>query len=156
MTDLLRSLNTTQNRGLALATNSNENSTRGQRYYQQSPSLAETPISRYSGGSNNDGDTSNSSCTVSNNNETRTHPDTSLQHSYDTSQDFISRFPIGFEGCVSCGQKYHRNTRECTSAKADNFDKHCFLLKCGHINPILRYQILNLSINQKIHVATII
>ena len=155
MTDLLRSLNTTQNRGLALATNSNENSTRGQRYYQQSPSLAETPISRYSGGSNNNGDTGNSSRTISNNIETRTHPDTGLQHPYDKSRDFISQFPIGFEGCFNCGQKDHRNTRECASAKAGNFDKQRFLLKCGHINLILRDQILNLSVNQKIHVATI-
>ena len=96
MTVLLRSLNTAKNRGLALATNINENSNRGQHYYQHSPSLAETTISRYSGGGNNNGDTGNSSCMVSNNIETRTHPDTGLQHSYDKSRDFISQFPIGF------------------------------------------------------------
>ena len=93
---------------------------------KKSPSLAETTISRYSGGGNNNSDTGNSSCTVSNNIETRTHPNTGLQHSYNKSQDFINRFPIGFEGCFKCGQKDHRNTRECASAKAGNFDKHRF------------------------------
>ena len=96
MTVLLRSLNTIQNRGLALATNSNEISTRGQHYYQHSLSLAETTISRYSRGGNNNEDTGNASCTVPNNIETQTHPDTGLQHPYDKSRDFIIRFPIGF------------------------------------------------------------
>ena len=67
-----------QNRRLALATNSNENSTRGQWYYQHSSSLAETTISRYSEGVNDNGDTGNSIRTVPSNIESRTRLDTGL------------------------------------------------------------------------------
>ena len=45
-----------------------------------------------------------------------------LQHPYDKERDFLSRFPVGFEGCYNCGQKDHRNTRDCTKAKNGNVD----------------------------------
>ena len=47
MTVLLRSLNTTQNRGVALSNQGNANSNCGKNYFQQSPSLAESTLSRY-------------------------------------------------------------------------------------------------------------
>ena len=55
MTALLRSMNTTQNRGLNLyagidGTGNHDNTTRGQNYYSRSPFLVETTMSRYNNG----------------------------------------------------------------------------------------------------------
>jgi len=50
MTILLCSLNTMQNRGLILSNQGNANSNRGQNYFQQSPSLPESTLSRYNSG----------------------------------------------------------------------------------------------------------
>ena len=75
--------------------------------------------------------------------ETRTHSGTGLQHQYDKKKDFLGKFPVEFEGCYNCGQKNHRNTRDCTMAKNGNFDKQIFFLRCGRINLILRGQILD-------------
>ena len=52
MTTLLRNLNTTQNRGLDLATHGNEehqqdNSSHVKSFYQQGPSQAENTLQRY-------------------------------------------------------------------------------------------------------------
>ena len=139
MTTLLRNLNTTQNRGLDLATHVNHgqqqhNPSHGQKNYQQGPSQAENTLQRYNGG----GQDNNVGNNFGNNNfhnvETRTHPGTGLQHPYDKERDFLSRFPLGFEGCYNCGQKDHRNTRDCTMAKNGNFDKTHFFQRCGHIS----------------------
>ena len=86
---LLRSLNTTHNKELELSTPGTDDSSRGQKN-QQSPSLVETTISRYSYGVTNNGDTSNFSRTGSSHIETRTHPDIGLQYSYNKSWNFIS------------------------------------------------------------------
>ena len=106
-------MNTTQNRGLSLATqglhegthhhpmpeqqnNSNfignqNNDSYGQHYSKQGASLAESTLSRYNSGDNNFRN-------YNKNIETRLRPGTGLQHPYDSGKEFLSRFPLGFEG----------------------------------------------------------
>ena len=38
-----------------------------------------------------------------NNVETLKHPGTGIQYPYDKERDFLSRFPVGFNGCYNCG-----------------------------------------------------
>ena len=46
--------------------------------------------------------------------EKRKNSGTGLQHPYDKEWDFLRRFLVGINGCYNCGQKDHRNTRDCT------------------------------------------
>ena len=74
------------------------NSSHGKNFYQQGPSKAENTLQRYNGGEQvpNPHDV-----------ETRKHTGTGLQHPYDKERDFLSRFPVGFNGCYNCGQTDH-------------------------------------------------
>ena len=83
MTTLLRNLNTTQNRGLDLATHGNEehqqdNSSHVKSFYQQGPSQAENTLQRYNGGGQ-DKKVGNKFANINSRNvESRTHPGTGL------------------------------------------------------------------------------
>ena len=101
--------------------NSNrENADHVQSYFQQGPSLAETTLSRYN--ENNNGDDKKKSNDV----ETCTHPVTGQQHPYDKTRNFLSQFPLGFLGCLKCGQLGHRNTWDYLNNRGGNFDKQLF------------------------------
>ena len=64
---------------------------RGVAYFQNSTSLAETTLARY-----NAPNTTAQPASSDSNVETRVHPETGVQHPYNASMDFLSRFPLGF------------------------------------------------------------
>jgi len=126
MTALFRSINPSHNRGSslnmsAISENSGEDTTHGELYFQQGPSLAESTMQRYNG---NNG--SSNSTSVNNQVATRKHPTTGLQHPYDQERDYLSRFPLGFKGCYNCGETTHFRTQDCPTANSASFDKMKF------------------------------
>ena len=137
MTILLRSLNATQQRGLALTSHGDTNL--GKNNFQRGPSLAETTMQRETeklnhGGTSTYGGVSGSvnfSPYRSTHIPTWLYPSTGLQHSYDKDRNFLSQFPLGFEGCFNCGQTDHRNTRDCALAKRGSFNKKVFYGNMG-------------------------
>ena len=89
--------------------------------YQQSQSSAESTMSRYGSGKQQDQGRSNGSKV-----ETRLCRDTGLQHPYDKENDYLSRFPEGFRGCFNCGKTDHFRTGDCQLAQSGKFDKKKF------------------------------
>ena len=69
------------------------------------------------------GDTNQFTCPGTNNMYAQTHPKTGIQHQYDKSRDFLSRFAFRFEGYFNCGLCDHRNSRDCALANPENFDE---------------------------------
>ena len=125
---MLRGLNNSTTRGQSLHTSTlsdtNDDVTRhGQSYFQQRASLAETTIARYN---NNDTNVNPNYKNKETKIETRLHPETGMQHPFDSSAIFLSRFPIGFQGCFNCGKTDHNCTRDCESAREGNFNKKNF------------------------------
>lgn len=45
---------------------------------------------------------------------------------YDSKVDFLSRFPIGFQGYYNCSKTDHNNTRDFELARGGNFNKRQF------------------------------
>ena len=98
MSTLLRSMSTSQHRGLNLyaeyeSLGINDTVSGRQLCYQHSPSLAESTMSRYGGSSG-----TNDPQRFNNKIETRTHPSTGLQHPYNKARDSLNRFTIIFQG----------------------------------------------------------
>ena len=98
MTSLLCSLNSTKHRGLSINTmpatgDTHKEYANGQLYFTQGTSLAEDNIARYNDGNGNRNPINNDSKL-----DTRTHPDTGLQHPYDTVRNFLSQLPLYFQG----------------------------------------------------------
>ena len=96
MTSLLRRLYTTQHRGLSINTmaateNTHEEYTNDHSYFTQIPSLVEATMVRYNNGNSNIKPINNGGKL-----DTRTHPDTGLQHPYNEVGDFLCRFPMDF------------------------------------------------------------
>ena len=95
MAVMFRTMNNTAGRGLT--TMHNEETVQGNLYFQNSQSIAEQTLSRY----HNDNSGKDVSNLRKSHIETRRHPVTGLQHPYDTSRNFLSRFPLGFRGCYA-------------------------------------------------------
>ena len=142
MHPLLRSMNTSHNRGSSLnmsgiSENGGEDEAHGNLYFQQGSLLPESTIQRY----NRNDDSSDSQQQINlNNNQavTRKHPTKGLQHHYDQERSFLSRFLLGFKRCYNCGDPTHFRTQDCPSANSVNFDKMIFLQKYRLINLILK------------------
>ena len=98
----------------------------GQNYFQQVPSLAVYTLTRYNGGGGNNNVAHKFTSNNTGNVETRTHPSTGLQHPYDNERNFLSRFPIGFDGCYNYEKRDHRNTRDYLKAINGQIDKQKF------------------------------
>lgn len=70
--------------------------------------------------------------------ETKLHLDTGLQHPHDSTVDFLSCFPHGFQGCYNCGKTDHNNTRDCELACGGNFNKKQFFQQSGQTKVVNR------------------
>ena len=122
--DLFREMQASRQRGINLETIGIQNSDSGNigssYAYQQSPSIAEQTIRQ---------NTPGYAPTHSNNQlkvETRTHPQSGLQHPFDKDNNFLSRFPVDFRGCFNCGKTNHFTTKFCPAANSGDFDKTTF------------------------------
>lgn len=99
----------------AISENSGEDTTHGELYFQQGPSLAESTMQRYNG--NNGGSNSNS---FNNQVATSKHPITGLQHPYDQEPDYLNHFLLGFRGCYNCVETTHFRTQDCPTGNSDS------------------------------------
>ena len=121
---------------------SNMTSQRPSYSFQQGPSVAERTICQYtSGGPARGGQ--NSYAPSNKIVDTKTHPETGLQHQFDKENNFLSKFPVDFRGYFNCGQTDHNSTKNCPAANNGNFNKLNFFLKCGLINLTRRGRLEN-------------
>ena len=91
--------------------------------YQQSPSIAKQIIRQ------NTPDSSSEHYNNQHMEETKTDPQSGLQHLFDKDNNRLSRFPVGFRGCYNCGKPDHFSTIFCLEAKSGNFNKATFFNK---------------------------
>ena len=145
MATMFRSMNPNTQRGTTMqysddnAHGYHNDHARGVAYFQNSASLAETTLARY-----NEPTNSNPTTRFNADVETRLHPETGLQHPYNKSDDFLSRFPLGFRGCYNCGQTDHRSTKECPLAQRGIFDKKTFFSEMWAHKPHTKRLILGI------------
>ena len=88
-----------------------------QSFFQNSTSLAESTISKHSGGIQ---------AATDPNIETRIHPKTGKHHPFYRAGNYISDYPLGFRGCFNCGENDHWKTSRCPLALSGNFNKNRF------------------------------
>ena len=58
--------------------------------------------------------------------ETKLDPNTGLQHPYDSTTNYVAKFPLGFRGCYACGAEDHRSSKDCPLTLSGQFDKQSF------------------------------
>jgi hypothetical protein len=73
---------------------------RSQVYFQRSMSQAETTIQQYKNGP---------APTI----PTKTDSKTGIEYPFDESNNYVSRFPVGFQGCYMCGSQDHFKRTDC-------------------------------------------
>jgi len=91
--------------------------------YQYGLSQAESSIERYKGTAPT---TPPMYIPVQADVETQFNPETGLQHPFDSSSNYLSKYPLGFRGCYACGGTDHRSSKDCPLTHSGRFDKQSF------------------------------
>ena len=94
--------------------------------YSYGPSQAESTLTRYNGGAPLPPPPPPSYIPVQEDVETKLNPNTGLQHPYDSTTNYMAKFPLGFRGCYACGGEDHRSSKDCPLTLSGQFDKQSF------------------------------
>ena len=99
----------------------------GSNYSQQSPSLAEITLQNYQGKPPNELNSSWDVPSVFN-------PEIKLSYPFNSELDYVSKYPMGFKGCFTCGSKEHWKSDDCPKVQSGQANKQVFLKNYGLIN----------------------